>query len=518
MDTLVFRRSLALLAALLLALLAAPTPAQAQSVNPAPLHSLIESDIENNVDLGGLSVCEAAAVYAHVIADPDSGYPNLPARYSQGGNLPNDPQSNGQYLARTGAYSFDCSGLTWWAWAKAGLLFDEQINIGLTTYQQQSVGVANGCTLSDMRAGQCWRVGDLVFLRYAGGQHVSIYLGNGWVSDCYNHETGCVMLKPNDNSFYNSNFWQGRRVATCEGQSWSLTGDWTTQYAGDIPLEYPRFDLMPDIAAYVFFDVPDCEHCSEDGTFLFQRRLSSVGSPSPRQQQLNLMLPTRDDWVRDFRVFGVTLPYIDPINGILRLVLVGWFLAEQLMFDLLCWLLFMLQMLATMLQALANALIAAMNFIVRFELFAWLTLRVLLYQVWLWLGSLSSWLNSLSVATTMIIQWVEGAILLLWQLVQMIGLTSVSFIDLMWAAINIALWISALVTTIQLLILAGLMGVNVPAELQNIDGHGAYYMTRGVTEGIIEHEFVSVFWLLMVALIYVGWVTWIQRKMTPRGS
>jgi len=269
------RIPLALLAALLLALLAAPAEVRAQSVNPASLPGLLESDIENNVDLRGLSVCEAAALYAHVIADPYSGYSNLPARYSQGGNLPNDPvQSNGQYYPRTGAYSFDCSGLTWWAWAKAGILFGEQINIGLTTYQQQSVGVANGCSLDDMRNGQCWKVGDLVFARYAGGQHVSIYLGNGWVSDCYNHATGCVMLKPTENSFYQSNFWHGRRVVTCEEQNWSLNDDWTTPYSGDIPLEYPRFDLMPDIASYVFFDVPDCEHCSKDGTFLFQRRLS----------------------------------------------------------------------------------------------------------------------------------------------------------------------------------------------------------------------------------------------------
>ncbi|KAB8142960.1 NlpC/P60 family protein [Chloroflexia bacterium SDU3-3] len=138
------------------------------------------------------------------------------AIYSQGGELagdPIDPVTLTPY-PRTGPNSFDCSGLVWWAYAQAG------VTIGSTTYQQQNNGAAIPCTLADLRgaATTCWAVGDLAFLRYTGGQHVAIYVGDGLFMDCYNHDTGCILHNPALDDFYQAHWWQARRIVEgCAG-------------------------------------------------------------------------------------------------------------------------------------------------------------------------------------------------------------------------------------------------------------------------------------------------------------
>jgi len=138
------------------------------------------------------------------------------AIYSQGGELagdPIDPVTLTPY-PRTGPNSFDCSGLVWWAYAQAG------VTIGSTTYQQQNNGVAIPCTLADLRgaATTCWAPGDLAFLRYTGGQHVAIYVGDGLFMDCYNHDTGCILHNPALDDFYHDHWWQARRIVDgCAG-------------------------------------------------------------------------------------------------------------------------------------------------------------------------------------------------------------------------------------------------------------------------------------------------------------
>ncbi len=111
--------------------------------------------------------------------------------YSQGGNMPNDPRGpDGTYLPRTGPNSFDCSGLTWWAYQQA------TITIGSTTFQQYDDGVQLPCTMQDFKRTDCWAVGDLVFLRFsATHQHVSIVVDpqRGLAADCYNHQRGCFL-------------------------------------------------------------------------------------------------------------------------------------------------------------------------------------------------------------------------------------------------------------------------------------------------------------------------------------
>ncbi|OYD70600.1 C40 family peptidase [Rhodococcus sp. OK302] len=65
----------------------------------------------------------------------------------------------------TGPNSFDCSGLTQWAYAQAG------VSIPRTTYDQEASGIA--VSKADLRPG------DLVL--YYGGDHIGIYAGNGQV-------------------------------------------------------------------------------------------------------------------------------------------------------------------------------------------------------------------------------------------------------------------------------------------------------------------------------------------------
>lgn len=66
----------------------------------------------------------------------------------------------------TGPDSFDCSGLTQWAYAQAG------VSLGRTTYDQINDGTPVAST-ADLQ------VGDLVF--FNGDSHVGLYAGNGMV-------------------------------------------------------------------------------------------------------------------------------------------------------------------------------------------------------------------------------------------------------------------------------------------------------------------------------------------------
>jgi len=136
------------------------------------------------------------------------------ARYSQGGALPGDPRGvDGLPLPRTGPWSFDCSGLVWWAYAQAGL------PLGRTTYEQLDDGVRLPCTLAQLRGifTTCWAPGDLVFLRYPAGQHVAIYAGSGLFMDCFNHRVGCVLHDVSRDPFYQKHFLEARRIVSgCE--------------------------------------------------------------------------------------------------------------------------------------------------------------------------------------------------------------------------------------------------------------------------------------------------------------
>jgi hypothetical protein len=74
--------------------------------------------------------------------------------------------------AGKGPSVFDCSGLTYYAYRKAGLDWSYRTAAG-----QYSYGVSKGLTVSTRNL----RPGDLVFFNWDGGEidHVGIYVGNG---------------------------------------------------------------------------------------------------------------------------------------------------------------------------------------------------------------------------------------------------------------------------------------------------------------------------------------------------
>lgn len=266
------------------------------------------------------------------------------ALYSQGGHHPNDPidPDTGQPYPRTGPSSYDCSGLVWWAYMRAG------ITIGMTTYQQLDDGVAIPCSLADLKGTQttCWAPGDLIFLTYTGGQHVAIYVGKGLFMDCYSHDTGCMVHNVAQNSFYQKHFRPNaglarRIVSGCE----SLTLDPGTPTPPTL-LE-PTFETLPDVASYVSFTVPQCNSCAGDDPIF------TPGEP-PEGTWYDLTYGFR--WL-------------------------AWAM-EDLVRRILCWLLGMVQLLANIAASIANVFIQAVNQIWKFLLFSWLTLRTWLYTGW----------------------------------------------------------------------------------------------------------------------------------------
>jgi hypothetical protein len=120
--------------------------------------------------------------------------------YSQGGNLPGDPidPRTGTYYSRTGPYSYDCSGMTQTAYARAG------VQLGPTTSYQVQDGTEVPCTPADLRGAAtiCWATGDLaVFLHGSDPYHVAMYIRDGVFAECLNHHDGCRVWERPPSSF-----------------------------------------------------------------------------------------------------------------------------------------------------------------------------------------------------------------------------------------------------------------------------------------------------------------------------
>ena len=153
---------------------------------------------------------------------------------------------------------FDCSGLLQWAYLQAG------VGIGRTTRDQVARGQSIPCNLSHLRgaATTCWAPGDLIFLRYSGGQHVAMYAGDGLFIDAYNENTGVILHDVTQNSFYQAKFWQARRmVSGCE--------DLTIDPGEPQPLPPDTSIALETIAPVVGpvqLTLPwSCGHCETDG-------------------------------------------------------------------------------------------------------------------------------------------------------------------------------------------------------------------------------------------------------------
>lgn len=418
------------------------------------------------------------------------------AIYSQGGYLPNDPvDAFGQPLPRTGPDSFDCSGLVWWAYQQAG------VDVGWTTHQQVNDGQRLPCTLDDLDGSSttCWAPGDLAFAQSLDKQHVSIYISDGLFLDCYSHAVNCILHDISQDSFYQAQFWQARRiVAGCE----SLTidpGQPTPGSPGGLPpLETPRFALLPDLLGYVSWHIPQCDECADDGQPVI--RVPGLDEAPP--------LPTLSDWVAESQVGWLSVPVPNPGNGFLMIFnWLAWHIGRWFLW-LVCWLLLLFNHLARMLTDFANLLVSVANFFWRLGLFIWLSLGQWAAAFWSFLALAREVFIWGQAALAWLLAWLDvlGHLLLL--ALTLAGQLVLLLLDMLASILGLLSWIGGLAIGLILAIIAALQGTTLPGQLA--DQHAVYYMLRGILDAI--HDSLLA-WLmyLMYGLAYVAFVFWLSR-------
>jgi hypothetical protein len=426
--------------------------------------------------------------------------------YSQGGHLANDPINplSGEPYSRIGPESFDCSGLVWYAYDQVGH------DVGWTTQQQASAGQRVNCGMEDLNgsATTCWAPGDLIFLQYQGGQHVAMYTGDGLFMDCYNHATGCMLHDVTQDSFYRAHFWQARRIASgCEG----MTLDPGTPYEGErggAPLEYARFDLLPDLVGYVLFVVPQCNNCNEDGELLVNQL-----SPAERAEESARRLPSAGDWIEDIKIsvpWGeINIPMLNPAAGFQKIFdwLVFWI--TQLIYDVICWLLTIAQWVANFLAESTNGLFYVLNMAWKFALYAWLTVQQWAHALWSFLGMA----RDLFVWVQQAAAWLYAWLLAAWDLALIVlgflGQIAESMLTLALSLLGLVGWLAGLTVGAIIDIIAALGRTTVPPDLA--ERHPVAYMLRGVLDGFIEHPRIGFIFYLMIGLAYVRFFFWLAR-------
>jgi len=410
-----------------------------------------------------LSPCERAVAFAWsgVLGPidfageelPISGYPRTGPRaiYSQGGAHPNDPIMPGtsRVWPRTGPHSFDCSSLVWWSWTLAGK------DVGVTTYQLQNNGWRLPCGADDLASEGCYQPGDLIFLKFpGGGQHVAMVLSPApilLIADCYHHQRGCLIHA--DASLYREHFWQARRITACniQGTGTTLWGYDIEPTISGIPTgEIIRFSDIPDFSDYVAYQMPSCAYCTEDGTTLIPDRVPPGNLRADRAAEL---LPTRADFIRDVDFLGVSVPYLDPLNAILKLL--GWatFMLTQLLYDLICWLLIVMQHLINGLLLILNGILRALNYASRVLIWLWITSTGWAIGLWIWLGGLTALINWLTMQGALLIAWTGEIFSLALSAFTVVGRLIMELGTLMMALLGLLNWIGVLVLTMLLLIL-----------------------------------------------------------------
>jgi hypothetical protein len=424
------------------------------------------------------------------------------ATYSQGGHLASDPvDSAGVSLPRTGPDSFDCSGLVKWAYEQAG------VDVGWTTAQQVNEGQRINCTLFDLNGASttCWAPGDLAFLQYNGGQHVSIYVGDGLFADAYNGSTGVMLHDVSQDSFYQSHFWQSRRITSgCEDMTIE-PGTPSAAPSGVPPLEYPRYDQMPDLLGYVVWRIPQCEDCAEDGQSQFIR----IPDPSEAPD-----LPKPEDWTSTYRyenrITGWTFDFelMTPTRG--AAMIFNWLVwhIHRIILILICWLFVLVQWIVTILQYLANVFIAMLNAFWKFALFAWLTIRQWIYVFWSWLEATRTFFVWLNQAIAYIWAWLVAIWDVFMVVLRMFGQLLMLLLNIAMAILGLLGWVAGLGIGMILSILAAIQSTALPTELNH--EHGVYYIMRGILDALHDSPLKWVLWLLY-GMCYVSFIVWMAR-------
>jgi hypothetical protein len=375
-----------------------------------------------------------------------------------------------------GPGSFDCSGLTSWAWGQAGY------QIGLSTYDQASAGVSIPCVLADLAgsATTCWAAGDLIFLRYSGGQHVSMYIGDGLFADAYNPATGVIIHDISGDSFYAAHFWQARRIVQCNGASVHPGSP------DSAPGSAPGLEEIPNLIAFVSLSVPQCNSCSPGGTIL---PATSWG----------------EAWPAGWELLDPTVVFRKSISWL------AWQIGE-IVRQALCWVLAFLQFLANILSTAFNFVIAGINGIWKLGVFSWLTARAWFYGFWDLFESIRGILLSLDLsALAGLLAWLSMLRDLALAALALAGQILLLVAQVCIAALGLIGWIGGLALGMFRSIIVALGANSIPTQLSGT--HISYQMMRGALEAIIDSP-VGWMVILLWGMCYVGFVFWMSRFLS----
>jgi hypothetical protein len=393
------------------------------------------------------------------------------AIYSQGGELADDPvMADGAPYPRTGPDSFDCSGLVWWSYAQAG------VSIGSTTYQQLNDGAPIPCTIDDLAgdATTCWTLGDLIFLRYSGGQHVAIYVGSGLFLDCYNHATGCILHDVKEDSFYQRHFLMGRRIVSgCEG----MTND--PGEAGQLPpgvVVTPGFELVPALLAPVSLYLPwQCGACLDGQT------------PIEPMEEPEVSWYDMGSW---FNWLGVQL----------------W---NRVALPIICWMLLIAAAILAVTQDAVNAIfVGGFNYFWRLLVLFLLYFRETVYSAWIFFALIRLQAWQIWAAAIQALLHLESILSLAQTLLDLAAEMLQSIIDLIISVAQPLLYFFALFFTLVPALVTAAFNQTPPPQLQEVSNFFLFVWTKDILQAIADSK-LGWAWTAFIALFYVSFVMWL---------
>ncbi len=370
-----------------------------------------------------------------------------------------------------GPSSFDCSGLTYWAYQQAG------IDIGLSTYDQQGTGTPIACTLADLAGSAtiCWQPGDLIFLRYPGGQHVALYAGSGLFADAYHPTTGVILHDPSSDSYYQAHFWQARRPTSCAGATVN-PGTPSTRSAGSSPSIEAIADILPPIALQLPWACGTCATGQAD--------LAALPFPD---WSVSLLYP--------FQWFGV------------------W-LYNSLFLPLICWMLAIAQ---ALLNALAYAfngvLVAGVNLFWRLGVLALLWLRDMFLASWSFVGWLRLMLWSMYGAMLKLgddlaqfAMLTDAVAVLVNQFFSDLGLLVVNIAQVLWYFVG--LFMTLIPGTVT-----AVFSPTTPPELTSIQTFFIFQWIIDFLRAFADSKLGWV-WVSFVGIVYLRFILWLLDELS----
>lgn len=380
-----------------------------------------------------------------------------------------------------GPTSFDCSGLIYYSWLQAG------VNVGLSTYDQAHSGIQISCGLDNLAgsATTCWQPGDLIFLAYTGGQHVAMYIGAGLFADAYNPATGVIIHDVASDQFYQDNYWQSRRIVSCDG----VTVDPGTS-SHRLPDNTPGLEDIPNMLAPITFSVAQCGSCNPDGSTILPPGTWSGSWPEGTDQlNLGLMFQTVISWLA--------------------------FQISEMLRTLICWLLNMLAMLVSFGLAVANSIIYGINGLFKMLVLLWLSFVGWMGQMWLIAESMRDLLYGIQLGLASLADFGRMIITVIGLVASLMGRLIAIFGQLGLTIISLIGWIGGMGLGFLMQLQLSVVGTTVPTKLS--DTHIIYRATRGMLEGVRDSQIGWAIYVLW-GMAYVWFVVWLSKFLSSSSN